>query len=89
MKGGITKWCIRGNKDLDAASKFTVRGVLASIMENLKNDGRPTIPLGHGDPSSFPCFKTTPVAEDSLVDAIRSAKFNCYGPAAGISMARR
>ncbi|KAF1002908.1 nicotianamine aminotransferase 1-like [Apium graveolens] len=89
MKSGITKWCIRGNKDLDAASKFTVRGVLASIMENLKNDGRPTIPLGHGDPSSFPCFKTTPVAEDSLVDAIRSAKFNCYGPAAGISMARR
>ncbi|MBA0828835.1 hypothetical protein Goarm_013466, partial [Gossypium armourianum] len=45
--------------------------------------------LGHGDPSYFPSFKTTPAAEDAIVDALRSAKHNCYAPSAGVLPARR
>lgn len=90
MKNDLVKWGFQGNKALDAASKFTVRGVLATIMENLHGgDKRPTIHLGLGDSSSFPSFKTAPVAVDSLVHAIRSAKFNCYAPATGIPEAKR
>lgn len=90
MANGLAKWGFQGNKAIDAASKFSVRGVLARIIENLNpSDKRPTIHLGHGDPSSFPSFKTAKVAEDSLVDAIRSAKFNCYAPAGGIPAAKR
>ncbi|KAK7852432.1 s-alkyl-thiohydroximate lyase sur1 [Quercus suber] len=38
------------------------------------------VPLGHGDPSPFPCFRTAVLAEDAIVDAVRSAKFNSYPP---------
>lgn len=53
-----------------------------------KSDTRPVIPLGHGDPSAFPCFRTTQVAEDAIVDSLRSAKFNGYCPTVGIPSAR-
>ena len=59
-------------------------------MSNLNpQDHRPVIPLGHGDPSAFSCFRTTPIAEDAIVDALRSRKFNSYAPAVGILPARR
>ncbi|KAF5948292.1 hypothetical protein HYC85_014249, partial [Camellia sinensis] len=38
----------------------------------------PTILLGHGDPSAFPSFHTTSIAEDAVVDALHCAKFNGY-----------
>ncbi|GJX31296.1 tyrosine aminotransferase-like protein [Tanacetum coccineum] len=53
-----------------------------------KSDTRPVIPLGHGDPSAFPCFRTTQVAEDAIVDSLRSAKFNGYCTTVGIPSAR-
>ncbi|KAL9404667.1 hypothetical protein Peur_001639 [Populus x canadensis] len=53
--------------------------------ENLREDDpRPAISHGLGDPSCFQCFKTCPLAEDAIVDAIRSAKFNSCGSLAGI-----
>ena len=61
-------------------------------MENLDKDdpSRPTVPLGHDDPSPFPCFRTTVLAEDAIVDAIRSAKLNSYPPTMlGLLSARR
>ncbi|KAK2990103.1 hypothetical protein RJ640_028743 [Escallonia rubra] len=91
MENGSTKWgFFQGNEEPKAASTLTVRDVLATIMENLDGaDQRPTIPLGHGDPSAFPCFRTTLVAEDAIVESVKSAKFNCYAPAGGILPARR
>lgn len=53
-----------------------------------KSDSRAVIPLGHGDPSAFPCFRTAQVAEDAIADALRSAKFNGYGPTVGVHPAR-
>ncbi|TXG55111.1 hypothetical protein EZV62_020367 [Acer yangbiense] len=88
--GSLKKWRFQGNKALTTSSGFTVRAVLDSLRENLNvNDPRPTIPLGHGDPSAFPCFRTATEAEDAIVDAIRSAKYNHYPPTAGLLPARR
>ncbi|OWM91065.1 probable aminotransferase TAT2 [Punica granatum] len=87
---GQQKWRFRGNKDLTTASAITVRGVLNMLKDNLsKDDPRTVIPLGHGDPSAFPCFRTTSTAEDAIVDSVRSAKFNGYSSTVGILPARR
>ncbi|KAL7250616.1 hypothetical protein ACSBR1_012610 [Camellia fascicularis] len=84
------RWGFRGNKGLSTASAITIRGILNEIMENIdKADPRPIIPLGHGDPSAFPSFRTTPFGEDAIADAVRSAKFNGYSPTVGILPARR
>ncbi|XP_068659981.1 nicotianamine aminotransferase 1-like [Aristolochia californica] len=59
-------------------------------MSNIDSgDSRPVIPLGRGDPSAFPCFRTTPVADEAIVSAVTSAKYNCYSPTVGILPARR
>ncbi|KAK4486951.1 hypothetical protein RD792_006266 [Penstemon davidsonii] len=68
----------------------TIRDILETIKENLnKNDERPIIHLGHGDPSSYPSFRTTPLAQEAVISALRSSQFNGYAPAAGIPAARR
>lgn len=91
MENGSKKWGFQSNKILNTSAKYmTVRGALDALMANLnKQDQRPLIPLGNGDPSTFPCFRTTSVAEDAIVDALKSAKYNCYAPTVGILPARR
>ncbi|XP_021295337.1 tyrosine aminotransferase-like [Herrania umbratica] len=90
MENGSGEWGFQGKQEVNAAAAITVRGVLNMLMGNLnKDDSRPVIPLGHGDPSHFPSFRTSPAAEDAIVDALRSAKYNCYAPTVGILAARR
>ena len=87
---GVQKWRIRGNMELCTATDITVRGVLAQIASNLNShDNRSVIRIGHGDPSSFQCFRTPPAAEDAVVDALRCADFNGYASSGGILPARR
>ncbi|XP_073026697.1 tyrosine aminotransferase-like isoform X1 [Primulina eburnea] len=89
--GGLSRnqWRFRANEDLTKASAITVRGVLNMLMGNLNaNDSRPVIPLGHGDPSAFPSFRTATSAVDALCSAIRSAKFDGYSSTVGIPAAR-
>ncbi|TYI94532.1 hypothetical protein E1A91_D02G210500v1 [Gossypium mustelinum] len=84
------RWGFRGKQELNAASASTVRGYLNQIIARINKDNSSSvIRLGHGDPSHFPSFKTTPAAEDAIVDALRSAKHNCYAPSAGVLPARR
>ncbi|KAI3515480.1 hypothetical protein L1887_14376 [Cichorium endivia] len=84
-------WIFEPNHEVHAAASFTMRNILESIMGNIDETqtGKPMIHLGHGDPSVYPCFRTSPVVEDALMDAIRSAKFNGYADGAGIDPARR
>ncbi|KAK6241717.1 Aminotransferase [Theobroma cacao] len=90
MENASKKWVFKGNKALEAADAICVRGVLNMLNDNLNgDDNKPAIPLGHGDPSVFPCFRTTAIAEDAIVEAVRSAEFNCYSPTIGILPARR
>ncbi|KAK6134917.1 hypothetical protein DH2020_031337 [Rehmannia glutinosa] len=86
----MNQWRFKGNEELTQASAVTIRGVLNMLMENLNaNETRPVIPLGHGDPSAFPSFRTTPFAEDAICAAVRTAKFNGYSSTVGIPPARR
>lgn len=88
--GSKKRWGFQGNQKLNKAATFTIREVLRTVQSNLtEEEKRPVITLGQGDPSAFPCFRTTPVAEDAIADAVRSAKFNCYAPNVGILPARR
>ncbi|KAL8158529.1 hypothetical protein V2J09_000066 [Rumex salicifolius] len=92
MENGMKKWRIRGNEELCPSSKesVSVRGVLTELRLSLNPaDNRHVIPIGHGDPSAFPCFLTTSTAVDAVVDALRSASFNGYPPTSGIPPARQ
>ncbi|KAI8006826.1 Nicotianamine aminotransferase 1 [Camellia lanceoleosa] len=85
-----TKWRFKGSEELIKASAFTVKGVVSMLSKNLsEDDNRPVISLGHGDPSVSRCFLTTPIAEDAIVEAVRSAQFNSYAPNVCILPARR
>lgn len=71
-------------------SPVTIKNVCAMLKQNLNAaDPRPPVLLGHGDPSAFPCFRTSLVAEEAVVDALKSAKFNSYAPSLGLLQARR
>ncbi|KAF5948291.1 hypothetical protein HYC85_014248 [Camellia sinensis] len=91
MENGLAeRWGFRGSELVNKASAISIRSVLNEVMQNMdEEDLRPTIPLGHGDPSAFPSFRTTPIAEDAVSDALHSAKFNGYAPTVGILPARR
>ncbi|KAJ6683374.1 hypothetical protein OIU85_007095 [Salix viminalis] len=89
MENGSKRWGFRANKSLGSSSSITVRGVLNLLVGSLnKEDTREVVPLAHGDPSAFPCFRTTPVADEAVVDAVRSAKYNHYSPTVGLLPAR-
>nr|XP_043612655.1 tyrosine aminotransferase-like isoform X2 [Erigeron canadensis] len=82
-------WRFRGNSELNMPADITIRGVLYMLLSKLnQSDTRNVIPLGHGDPSAFPCFRTSQSAQDAIVGSLRSAKFNGYSPTAGILPAR-
>ncbi|XP_050206566.1 nicotianamine aminotransferase 1-like [Mercurialis annua] len=87
------KWSFQANKSLTKAkaSEFSIRKVLTQLRESLnEEDERIVIPLGHGDPSGFPSFFTTSVAEDAIIDALKSKKYNGYvTTGVGIPPARR
>ncbi|XP_071691332.1 probable aminotransferase TAT2 [Rutidosis leptorrhynchoides] len=84
------KWGFKKEMELNTESDISIRGVLNMLKTNLnKSDVRPIIPLGHGDPSAFPCFRTAKIAEDAIAEALCSAKFNGYAPTVGVPSARR
>ena len=73
---------------MERGSSITTFGeVMMFLNQNLnKDDERPVVRLGTGDPS---CFLTATIAEDAVVNALRSANFNCYPPINGLLSARR
>ncbi|XP_062153625.1 probable aminotransferase TAT2 [Alnus glutinosa] len=89
MEQGRKKWGFQGNQELNASS-ISVRGVLNQLMADRdKDDQRSAIPLGGADPTMFPSYQTTPSVADAIADAVRSFKFNCYPPTAGVAEGKR
>ncbi|XP_031389696.1 nicotianamine aminotransferase 1-like [Punica granatum] len=88
---GQQKWRFQRNEVQSTSSAVTIRMVRTMLMGNLrKDDPRTIIPFAHGDPSSFPSFRTAAVAEDAIVDTLCSGKFNSYATTSfGIPPARR
>lgn len=88
--GGKKVWKFRAEGELASEADVSIRGMLEMIKSGLDGgDERPIIPLGHGDPSAFPFFRTISTAEDAVVSALRSGKYNCYSPSVGLLPARR
>eukprot|EP00268_Persea_americana_P043408 TRINITY_DN43629_c0_g1_i7.p1 TRINITY_DN43629_c0_g1~~TRINITY_DN43629_c0_g1_i7.p1 ORF type:complete len:425 (+),score=66.07 TRINITY_DN43629_c0_g1_i7:117-1391(+) len=84
-------WNFNRNAKLESVTThLTISGTISKITANLDHRyKRPTIPLARGDPSHSPCFRTTPIAEDAIISAVRSAQFNSYAPRFGLLPARR
>ncbi|XXG61433.1 hypothetical protein AAC387_Pa05g0052 [Persea americana] len=88
--GGKKVWKFRAKGELASEAHVSIRGMLEMIKGGLDGgDERPIIPLGHGDPSGFTFFRTISTAEDAVVSALRSGKYNCYSPSVGLLPARR
>jgi tyrosine aminotransferase len=85
-----TPWNFAPNDALLGLTALSVRGVLGRVKAGMVNDGaRPVVPMGHGDPSAFPCFRTAPEAVDAVANALRSGEHNSYSPCVGLEPARR
>ncbi|KAG6637269.1 hypothetical protein I3843_11G162800 [Carya illinoinensis] len=77
------------NHGVDTASTITIKGILSLLMQSIDENGnKRVISLGMGDPSAYSCFHTTHVAEEAVVDAIQSEKFNGYAPTVGLPQTR-
>ncbi|PWA86512.1 tyrosine transaminase family protein [Artemisia annua] len=71
-------------------TNVTIKGILGMLLANLDdNNKKRLISLGMGDPTAFSCFTTTNVAENAVVDALNSQKFNGYSPTVGLLQTRR
>lgn len=78
------------NHGVDTGSTITIKGILSLLMEAIdENNDKRVISLGMGDPSAYSCFHTTHVAEQAVVDAVQSEKFNGYAPTVGLYQTRR
>ncbi|KAK9089152.1 hypothetical protein Scep_028234 [Stephania cephalantha] len=86
---GKKSWGCKANERIIGCDS-TIRGTVSMLTSHLNpHDPRPKVPFSQGDPSSFPSFRTSPVVEDAIVEALRSAKFNSYSPNCGVLNARR
>ncbi|KAL6507437.1 zinc-finger protein [Orobanche gracilis] len=86
MESKLARWGFKNGKE----SGVTNRKLIRRIRGNLnKYDEREIINLGNGDPTPYPSFKTTPVAEEALLEALRSSAFNGYPPPNVLSATRR
>ncbi|KFK40435.1 hypothetical protein AALP_AA3G372900 [Arabis alpina] len=89
-ENGAKRWNFGANEAVEESCSQNVRYFLNLLADNLdRNDGRPVIPLGHGDPSPFPSYRTDPAAVEAVCEAVRSAKFNHYSTTSGLPLARK
>nr|CAB3490033.1 unnamed protein product [Digitaria exilis]CAB3490048.1 unnamed protein product [Digitaria exilis] len=89
-------WNFAPNEALLGLTAHSVRGALGRVKAGMVADdggggggARPVIPMGQGDPSLFPCFRTAPEAVDAVAGALRSGEHNCYSSCVGLEPARR
>lgn len=72
---------------------ITIKGIIGLIMSQIDEDdvhnNKEVISLGMGDPTAYSCFTTTRVAEEAVVDALSSTKFNGYAPTQGLPQTRK
>ena len=73
---------------MEAPTNITIKGILGLLTAN--TDGcKQVISLGMGDPTAYSCFRTTRAAQNSVVEALQSAKFNGYSPTVGLPQTRK
>ncbi|KAL4196664.1 hypothetical protein AMTRI_Chr04g184320 [Amborella trichopoda] len=77
-----------GNEEEDESSRSSIRAMLAKLTSN-KNPKKQVIPLGLGDPATYPCFRVGQNVAEAVVKSLTSGKYNTYAPSFGIADARR
>jgi tyrosine aminotransferase len=85
-------WNFAPNEVLLGLTALSVRGVLSRVKAGMVAAGgvaRPVIPMGQGDPSVYPCFRTAPEAVNAVAGALRSGEHNSYPTCVGLEPARR
>ncbi|CAH8359953.1 unnamed protein product [Eruca vesicaria subsp. sativa] len=88
--GGSSVWRFKGNNAAKEAASVSIKSVLSRLFDSCSKDLKKTIlPLGHGDPSVYPSFKTSVDAEEAVAESLRSGVANSYAPGIGILPARR
>lgn len=81
---------VSNNNEVEIHNKITIKGTLSLMMESIDHDnGKRVISLGMGDPSAFTCFRTTAMAQEAVMDALESERFNGYAPTSGLPQTRR
>lgn len=80
--GHVKKEATRCNPVLLEYSS-SIRGVLAYLLARVCPE-KSMIPIGHGDASSFKCFRTPINVEDAIIESTRSCKYNGYAPSYGL-----
>ncbi|KAG8386354.1 hypothetical protein BUALT_Bualt03G0140100 [Buddleja alternifolia] len=78
-----------GGEEIEAPNNITIKGMLGLLMANTEAEGKKVISLGIGDPTAYSCFHTTSAAQEAVVDALRSTKFNGYSPTVGLPHTRK
>ncbi|KAL2472689.1 putative aminotransferase TAT2 [Forsythia ovata] len=79
-----------GGQEIENPNNITIKGIIGLLVGHTDcNDNRKVISLGIGDPTAYSCFHTTAVAQEAVVESLRSAKFNGYSPTAGLPQARK
>uniref|UniRef100_A0A7C9AXL5 Aminotransferase class I/classII large domain-containing protein n=1 Tax=Opuntia streptacantha TaxID=393608 RepID=A0A7C9AXL5_OPUST len=94
MANGEKEWGLKLNRvkrsEMKAGEgRVAIKTMVQMLRSNAAinhDDQRPLIPMAHGDPSPFPSFRTA--AADSVVNALRSARFNGYCANSGLLPAR-
>ena len=94
MESGAKIWGTRlvngGQVESETPTNITIKGILGLLTANVDDESkRRVISLGMGDPSAYSCFHTAAVAEESVVDTLRSERFNGYSPTVGLPETRR
>lgn len=78
------------NTEDKTQNMITIKGIISLIMSQIdKDDDKDVISLGMGDPTAYSCFTTTHVAQEAVVNALSSAKFNGYAPTQGLPQTRK
>ncbi|EXB44618.1 putative aminotransferase TAT2 [Morus notabilis] len=91
MENKWKKWSTGENPEhtiTEVSKTWNMKDALSLLQENLpEDDPRSTVHLALGDPSLIRC--TSPVAEEAVIEALRSSNFNGYPSNCGLPLARR
>lgn len=79
-----------GAHEIEVPNNITIKGILGLLMANTNpnENGKDVISLGIGDPTAYSCFHTNYAAQEAVVEALCSGKFNGYSPTAGLPQTR-
>ncbi|KAL4589052.1 hypothetical protein LXL04_001954 [Taraxacum kok-saghyz] len=82
--------CTLISSKMQTPTNVTIKGILGILMASLdEKNKKKVISLGMGDPTTYSCFTTTDLVQDSVIQTLESRKFNGYSPTVGLPQTRK